>query len=56
MIDPKATVYQSLAGLYYNINKLRESYNMFKKGLEMEPNNTNILCSFVRLYTVITNY
>lgn len=56
VIDPKATVYQSLAGLYYNINKLRESYNMFKKGLEMEPNNTNILCSFVSLYTIITNY
>lgn len=55
MIDPKAAVYQSLAGLYYNTNKLRESYNMFKKGLEMEPNSTNILCSFVRLYTIITN-
>uniref|UniRef100_A0A1X7VL19 dolichyl-phosphate-mannose--protein mannosyltransferase n=1 Tax=Amphimedon queenslandica TaxID=400682 RepID=A0A1X7VL19_AMPQE len=49
LIAPKASVYQSLAGLYYNTGRWRESHSLFKKALDMEPDNTDILCSYAQV-------
>ena len=46
-MKPEASVYSSLGGLFFNTGRIEEAKLAFKSGLELEPNRTDILCSYV---------
>lgn len=52
-VEPKAKVYQSLGGLYFNTGRLRESYQMFIVAFQMEPQDLDIVCSYVSVIRIL---
>ena len=48
-VKPDASVYNSLGGLFFNTGRMKEASLAFQLGLELEPNNTEMLCSYVSL-------
>lgn len=54
-IHPDSSVYQSLGALYYNTGKIQQSIEIFRKAVEIDPNNVEAVCKYVSFGSELGN-